>query len=62
MLTYNCPAHLISLDLQSHYTEIADEVDELKNEKHEMLVKKALDEDKKRRIRDKEEFPRSQSM
>ena len=38
------------------------EVDELKNEKHEMLVKKALDEDKKRRIRDMEEFLRNQRM
>lgn len=29
------------------YTEIVDEVDELKNERHDMFVKKALDENKK---------------
>ena len=38
------------------YTEIADEVDELKSEKHDMLVKKDLDEDKKRRIRNMGSF------
>ena len=38
------------------HTEIADEVDELKSEKHDMLVKKDLDEDKKRRIRNMGSF------
>lgn len=43
------------------YTDIANEVDELKAEKHKMLVKKALDEDLKRRIADMEEYLINQS-
>ena len=43
------------------YTDIANEVETLKGKKHKMLVKKALDEDTKRRIKDMEEFLKSQS-
>lgn len=43
------------------YTDIANEVEMLKGKKHKMLVKKALDEDTKRRIKDMEEFLKSQS-
>lgn len=43
------------------YTDIANEVETLKCKKHKMLVKKALDEDKKRRIKDMEEFLKSQN-
>lgn len=43
------------------YTDITNEVETLKGKKHKMLVKKALDEDTKRRIKDMEEFLKSQS-
>lgn len=40
---------LIQVREKKDYTDIANEVDELKSEKHKMLVKKALDEDLKSR-------------
>lgn len=52
---------LTQVRAKKDYTDIANEVDELKNEKHKMLVQKALYEDTKRRIKDMEEFLKSQS-
>ena len=52
---------LAQVRAKKDYTDIANEVDTLKGEKHKMLVQKALDEDAKRRIKDMEEFLKSQS-
>ena len=52
---------LAQVRAKKDYTDIANEVDTLKGEKHKMLVQKALDEDTKRRIKDMKEFLRSQS-
>lgn len=52
---------LIQVREKKDYTDVANEVDELKSEKHKMLVMNALDEDLKSRIADMEEYLSNQS-
>ena len=52
---------LAQVRAKKDYTDIANEVDTLKDEKHKMIVQKALDEDAKRRIKYMEAFLKSQS-
>ncbi|MFU0536803.1 integrase [Gardnerella swidsinskii] len=59
MRFYKKPSRQISLTLlkaKKDYTKIADEIDELKVKKQQILIEKAGQEDAKRRIREMEDF------
>ncbi|MFU0557716.1 integrase [Gardnerella swidsinskii] len=59
MRFYKKPSRQISLTclkLKKNYTKIADEIDELKVKKQQILIEKAGQEDAKRRIREMEDF------
>ena len=59
MRFYKKPSRQVSLTLlkaKKDYTKIADEIDELKVKKQQILIEKAGQEDAKRRIREMEDF------
>ena len=51
---------LTLLKAKKDYTKIADEIDELKGKKQQLLIEKAGQEDAKRRIREMEDFLKSE--
>ena len=50
-LKFHCIQHVMKLD-----TKTANEIDELKGKKQQLLIEKAGQEDAKRRIREMEDF------
>ncbi|MDK7093768.1 integrase [Gardnerella swidsinskii] len=63
MRFYKKPSRQVSLTLlkaKKDYTKIADEIDELKVKKQQILIEKAGQEDAKRRIREMEDFLKSE--